>query len=349
MNQHNLEVENAVNDEIDIPAQRRLRGARRVLLQVLSAGVMLAALSMPAAAQPYPSRPITIIVPAAPGGILDQAARLVAVELAKVVSQPVVVENKAGASQIIGAQAVARSEPDGYTLLMGSIGPNAAHYGLYPKLPYTPADFAPVVHVISMPNVLLVNPEVPARTVAELVNLAKAKPGALVLGSSGTATSGHLGAELLMSRAGIALTHVPYKGSTPALTDLIGGQVQVMVDNLVTAAPQIKAGRVRALAVTGLQRVPGFPDIPTIAESGYPGFDVTVWVGLMAPGKTPPAIIDNLNREVAKILAQPQIKQKVAEMGGATIPMSPAEFNGFVRAEIDKWGAVTKAANIKVD
>jgi tripartite-type tricarboxylate transporter receptor subunit TctC len=339
-----------VNDEIDICAQRRLPGARRRLLRAVAASAMLSALAMPALAQTYPSRPITIIVPAAPGGILDQAARLVAVELAKVVSQPVVVENKAGASQIIGAQAVARAEPDGYTLLMGSIGPNAAHYGLYPKLPYTPADFAAVVHVISMPNVLLVNPEVPARTVAELVSLAKAKPGALVLGSSGTATSGHLGAELLMSRAGISLTHVPYKGSTPALTDLIGGQVQVMVDNLVTAAPQIKAGRVRALAVTGLQRVPGFPEeIPTIAESGYPGFDVTVWVGLMAPGKTPPAIIDTLNREVAKILAQPQIKQKVAEMGGATIPMSPAEFSAFVRAEIDKWGAVTKAANIKAE
>jgi len=336
-------------DQRALPLPRLANFARRFGLLALAGTGLLSLLPGPVMAQAYPNRPITFVVPAAPGGILDQAARLVASELTKVVGQPVVVENKAGASQIIGAQSVARAEPDGYTLLMGSIGPNAAHYGIYPKLPYTPNDFAPVVHVISMPNVLLVNPGVPAQTVAELVSLAKAKPGALVLASSGTATSGHLGAELLKSRAGIDLTHVPYKGSTPALTDLIGGQVQVMVDNLVTAAPQIKAGRLRALAVTSSQRVPEFPDIPTIAESGYPGFDVTVWVGFMAPGKTPPAIIETLNREITRILAQPQIKQKVADMGGVTVPMSPAQFNSFVRAEIDKWGVVVKQAGIKPD
>jgi len=288
---------------------------RRSALRALLIGAAWLAQPLPAGAQAYPSRAITFIVPAAPGGILDQAARLVASELTKVIGQAVVVENKAGASQIIGAQAVARAEPDGYTLLMGSIGPNAA----------------------------------PAQTVADLVNLAKARPGALVLGSSGTATSGHLGAELLKSRAGIDLTHLPYKGSTPALTDLIGGQVQVMVDNLVTAAPQIKAGRVRALAVTSPQRVPEFPDLPTIAESGYPGFDVTVWVGFMAPGKTPAPVIDTLNREISKILAQPHVKQRVAEMGGVTVPMSPAQFATFVRGEIDKWGVVVKQAGIKPD
>lgn len=302
-----------------------------------------------AAAPAYPVKAITFVVPAAPGGILDQSARLVASELTKVVNQPVIVENRAGASQIIGAQHVARAEPDGYTLLMGSIGPNAAHYGIYPKLPYTPNDFTAVAHVVSMPNVLLVNPTVSASTVAELVALAKAKPGALVLASSGTATSGHLGAEMLKMRAGIELNHVPYKGSTPALTDLIGGQAQVMVDNLVTAAPQIKAGRVRALAVTSPQRVPEFSNIPTVAESGYPGFDVQVWVGFMAPGKTPPAVVETLNREITRILAQPHVRQRVAEMGGATLSMTPAQFNAFVRAEIDKWGAVAKQANIKAD
>ncbi|MCX7201836.1 MAG: tripartite tricarboxylate transporter substrate binding protein [Burkholderiales bacterium] len=315
-----------------------LRSRPRVLAALVTS-CLTAAVPTAAFAQSYPNKAITFVVPAAPGGILDQAARLVASELTKVVNQPVVVENKAGASQIIGAQAVARAEPDGYTLLMGSIGPNAAHYGIYPKLPYTPNDFAPVVHVISMPNVLLVNPGVPAQNVGELVALAKAKPGALVLGSSGTATSGHLGAELLKSRAGIDLT----------LTDLIGGQVQVMVDNLVTAAPQIKAGRVRALAVTSPQRVPEFPDLPTIAESGYPGFDVTVWVGFMAPGKTPPAVIETLHREITKLLAQPHVKQRIAEMGGVTMSMSSAQFSNFVRTEIDKWGAVAKQANIKPD
>jgi tripartite-type tricarboxylate transporter receptor subunit TctC len=170
-----------------------------------------------------------------------------------------------------------------------------------------------------------------------------------VLASSGTATSGHLGAELLKLRAGIDLNHVPYKGSTPALTDLIGGTAQVMVDNLVTAGPQIKAGRVRALAVTSPQRVAAFPDIPTIAESGYPGFDVQVWVGFMAPGRTPPAVVNTLHREITQVLALPHVRQKIAEMGGATLPMTPAEFGAYVRAEIDKWGQVARTAGIKAD
>ena len=224
---------------------------RRVLLAAMITSMALPGQAM---AQTFPSRPITFVVPAAPGGILDQSARLVASELTKTIGQPVVVENRAGASQIIGAQHVVKSEPDGHTLLMGSIGPNAAHYGIYPKLPYKPEDFTPVAHVISMPNVLLVNPSVQATTVAELVGLARARPGQLVLASSGTATSGHLGAELLKMRAGIDLNHVPYKGSTPALTDLIGGNAQVMVDNLVTAAPQIKAGRVRHLGDPALHQ-----------------------------------------------------------------------------------------------
>jgi tripartite-type tricarboxylate transporter receptor subunit TctC len=316
----------------------------------LAMGLVLAAASAGVWAQAFPARPISIIVPAAPGGILDQAARLVAGELTKVVGQPVVVENKAGASQIIGAQAVARAEPDGYTLLMGSIGPNAAHYGVYAgKLPYAPADFTPVAHVISMPNVLLVNPGVAAGTVGELVALARARPGGLVLGSSGTATSGHLAAELLKSRAGIDLTHVPYKGSTPALTDLIGGQVQVMVDNLVTALPQIKAGRVRALAVTSSQRTAELPAVPTVAESGYPGFEVTVWVGFMAPGRTPAPIVEALNRDIGKVLGQPAVRQRIAEMGGWTVPMTPAQFGTYVRAEIDKWGTVVRQAGIRAE
>lgn len=302
----------------------------------------------PAWAQ-FPSKAITIIVPAAPGGILDQASRLVASELTKLVNQPVVVENKAGASQIIGMQALVRAEPDGHTLVMGSIGPNAAHYGIYPKLPYTPNDFAPVIPVIAMPNVLLVNPQVAAETLQEFVALAKRKPGTLVLGSSGTATSGHLAAEMLKMRAGIDMVHVPYKGATPALTDLVGGQVQVMVDNLVTALPQIKAGRVKALGVTSAQRVPELPNVPTIAEAGYPGFEVTVWVGLIAPAKTPTAVVDALHRDIGRVLAMPQVKKRIAEMGGSTPVMSPAQFDGFIRAEIEKWGAVVKQAGIKAE
>ena len=338
--------------QIRTPSQALPSARRRALSGVVAITLASAAMGLlpggTAQAQPaFPSRPITLIVPAAPGGSLDQAARMVAAELTKLVNQPVVVENKAGASQIIGAQAVARAEPDGHTLLMGSIGPNAAHYSVYAKLPYTPADFAPVVHVISMPNVLLVNPAVPAATVPELVALAKAKPGALVLGSSGTATSGHLSAELLEARAGIDLTHVPYKGSTPALTDLIGGQVQVMVDNLVTALPQIKAGRVKALAVTSSRRVAELPAVPTVAESGYPGFEVTVWVGFMAPARTPAPVIEALHRDISRVLAMPQVRQKVADMGGWTVPMSPAQFGTYVQSEIDKWAVVVKQAGIK--
>lgn len=297
----------------------------------------------------FPSKPITIIVPAAPGGILDQCSRLIAGELTKVVGQPVIVDNKAGASQIIGMNALARAEPDGHTLAMGSIGPNAAHYSVYPELPYAPSDIAPVVHVVSTPNVLLVNPNVPARTVPELVALAKSKPGALVLASSGTATSGHLAGELLKMRAGIDLTHVPYKGATPALTDLIGGQVQVMVDNLVTALPQIRAGRLRALGVTSGKRLAELPEVPTIAEQGYPGFEVQVWVGLVAPGRTPPPVLQALHREVTSVLAMPAVRQRLHEMGGSPEAWSQAQFADYVRAETEKWAAVVKQAGIKAD
>ena len=309
-------------------ATARLHSGARAI-----AAAALLAWAGTAAAQ-FPTRPVTIIVPATPGGILDQTSRLIASELPKLIGQPVVVENRAGAGQIIGMQALLRAEPDGHTLVMGSVGPNAANYGIYPKLPYAPGDFAAVAHVVSMPNVLLVNPAVPAQTVAELVALAKAKPGTLSLGSSGTATSGHLAGEMLEMRAGIDLIHVPYKGSTPAMTDLIGGQVQVMVDNLITAVPQVRAGKLRALAVTSAQRVPELPDVPTVAESGYPGFDVTVWVGLLTH---------------AKVLAMPHVRQRLAEMGGASQPWTPEQFAAFIRGEIDKWGAVVRQAGIKAE
>ena len=327
---------------IDISPRQRLF---KCLLPLL----LIAPLAAAHAQSAFPSKPITVIVPATPGGILDQTSRLLAGELTKLVNQPVLVENKAGAGQIIGMQALARAEPDGHTLAMGSIGPNAANYSIYPKLPYAPGDITPVAHVISMPNVLLVHPSVPAQTVSELVALAKAKPGSMTLASSGTATSGHLAGEMLKMRAGIDLVHVPYKGATPALTDLIGGQVQVMIDNLITALPQVKAGKLRAMAVTSAQRLPDLPDVPTIAESGYPGFEVTVWVGIVAPGKTPPATIAALHADVSKVLAMPHVKQRLAEMGGASIPMTQPQFAAFVRSETDKWGAVVRQAGIRAE
>lgn len=297
----------------------------------------------------FPSKPITIIAPSTPGGILDQTSRLVAAELTKLVNQPVLVDNKPGGGQIIGMQALLRAEPDGHTLVMGSVGPNAANYSIYAKLPYVPADFAPVAHVVSMPNVLLVHPSVPASSVAELVALAKAKPGSLSIASSGTGTSSHLGGEMLKMRAGIDLVHVPYKGASPAMTDLLGGQVQVMVDNLITALPQVQSGKLKALAVTGSQRVAELPNVPTVAESGYPGFEVTVWVGLLTHAKAPPAAIATLHSEISKVLALPHVKQRLAEMGGASLPMTPAQFGDFIRRETDKWGTVVRQAGIRVE
>ena len=321
---------------------RMVRTGRRLLaaLFLVASGSALAQ---------FPSRPVTIIVPATPGGILDQSSRLVAHELSRLVGQPVVVENRAGGGQIIGMQALLRAEPDGHTMVMGSVGPNAANYSLYSKLPYGPADFAPVAHVVSMSNVLLVHPDVPARSAQELVALAKAGPGKLSVASSGNGTSSHLAAEMLKWRAGIDLVHVPYKGAAPAMADLLGGQVQVMVDNLITALPQIKAGKLRALAVTAGQRVPDLPDVPTVAESGYPGFEVTVWVGLLTQAKSPPEAVAFLHEHIAKVLAMPQVRQRLAEMGGASLPMSPSEFGAFIQRETDKWGTVVRQAGIKVD
>jgi tripartite-type tricarboxylate transporter receptor subunit TctC len=321
---------------------RLARTGRRLL-----AALLLTA-SAAASAQ-FPSRPVTIIVPATPGGILDQSSRLVASELTKLIDQPVLVENRAGGGQIIGMQALLRAEPDGHTMVMGSVGPNAANYSLYAKLPYAPGDFAPVAHVVSMPNVLLVNPGVPARTVQELVALAKASPGKLAIASSGNGTSSHLAGEMLKWRAGIDLVHVPYKGSAPAMTDLLGGQVQVMVDNLITALPQVKAGKLRALAVTGAQRVPELPDVPTVAESGFPGFEVTVWVGLLTHAKSPPEAVAKLHSEIARVLALPHVRQRLAEMGGASLPMTPAQFGDFIRQETEKWGTVVRQAGIRAD
>jgi len=262
----------------------------------------------------------------------------------------VVIENKPGAGGLVGTEMAANSAPDGYTLVMVSPSHTINPMLHADKKTYDPIKgFEPITVAANTHQMIVAHPSVPAKNTRELIAYAKANPGKLNYGSAGVGSATHLNMELFLTMAGINVVHVPYKGSTPALPDVIGGQVQVMVDNLVTAAPQIKAGRVRALAVTSPQRVPEFPDLPTIAESGYPGFDVTVWVGFMAPGKTPAPVIDTLNREISKILAQPHVKQRVAEMGGVTVPMSPAQFATFVRGEIDKWGVVVKQAGIKPD
>jgi tripartite-type tricarboxylate transporter receptor subunit TctC len=327
------------------------RSRRRLMRTLVAARTQPALTPFAARAQApaFPSKPLTIVVPATPGGILDLSSRLIAGELAKRIGQPVTVDNKAGGGQVIGMQTMLRAEPDGHSMVMGSIGPNAANYAIFQKLPYGPGDFAPVAHVVSMPNVLLVHPSVPANTVAELVALAKAKPGGLSIASSGTATSSHLAGEMLKMRAGIDLVHVPYKGAAPALTDLLGGQVNVMVDNLVTALPHVNAGRLRALAVTTAQRAAELPTVPTVAESGYPGFEVVVWVGLLTSSKVPGPIVERLHSEITQVLAMPDVRRRLAEMGGASMPMSTAQFGAFIAAETEKWGAVVRQAGIRAE
>lgn len=295
-----------------------------------------------AAAAAYPDKPIRLIVPAAAGGTTDIASRLVGKRMGEVLGQPVVVENRAGGGGIIGAQVLRQSAADGYTLMMGNIGPNAINYSLYRQLPYRAEDFAPITLVVSVPNVLVVNANVPARTVAELVALARTQPGKYSFASSGTGQSVHLSGELFRKRTGTDLIHVPYKGAAPAVADLVAGQVTMMVDNLPSSLPHIRSGKLRALAVTSASRVPELPEVPTMKEAGVDDFQVTAWFGLMAPAGTPPELIDRLQKTVAGILNEPEVKGRLAELGGAPGGDTPAHFASFIKSERERWARVVR-------
>ena len=294
----------------------------------------------------WPERPIRLIVPAAAGGTTDIAARLVGKRMSEILGQPVVVDNRAGGAGIIGSQALLLAPADGYTLMMGNIGPNAINYALYRQLPYKPQDFAPITMVVSVPNVLVVNAKVPARNVAELVALAKSEPGKLSFGSSGSGQSVHLSGELFKKRAGIDIIHVPYKGAAPAVADLVAGQVTMMVDNLPSSLPQIQAGKLRALAVTSGTRVAELPDVPTMKEAGFDDFQVTAWFGLVARAGTPPAVIAQLYKAAATVLAEPQIKSRLAELGGQAGGDTPEHFGQFIEQERQRWARVVKDTGI---
>lgn len=310
---------------------------------------MAMALCASAQADDYPSKPIKIIVPYPGGQASDTITRLVSERLGKALGQPVVVDNRPGAGGNIGTDAGAKAPPDGYTLTIATAAlPISKH--VYRKLPFDPAkDFVPITLMTITPLVLVTRTSLPVKDVADLVALAKKDPGKITFASSGPGTSHQLSGELFKSLAGIEMLHVPYKGSPPAHVDLMGGSVDIMFDNIVPVAPHIKAGRLRALAVTTKTRASALPDVPTMAEAGYPNFEATAWFGLLAPAGTPRPIVDRLNKEVVAILTSPDIKERLDGMGATVVADKPEEFGRFMANEINKWGPVVKRANIELE
>jgi tripartite-type tricarboxylate transporter receptor subunit TctC len=303
-----------------------------------------------AQAQSWPNKPIRLVVPFSAGGNTDIVARLFAQELSKTLGQPVVVENKPGASGNIGADAVAKSAPDGYTLVMGTVGTHAINASLYKKMPYDAIkDFAPVTLLASVPNVLVVPVSLPVKSVKELVAYGKANPGKLSFASSGVGTSIHLSGEMFRTTTGIDMTHIAYKGSAPAVTDLIAAQVQLMFDNLPTSLQYVKAGKLRALAVTTAKRIEALPDVPTMIESGFPGFETGSWFGVFAPAATPKDIIARLNTELLKIAQTPEMQQKLLQSGAEPAVKGSEEFAAYVRSETTKWAKVVKDSGATAD
>jgi len=303
-----------------------------------------------AQADDYPNKPIRLVVPAAAGGPTDVTARMLAERMSATLGQPVIVEPRGGAGGNVGAEAVAKAAPDGYTILMATIGTHAINQTLYKKLPFDPIkDFTPVSQVVQYPLLLVVNPNVPTKSVKELIDYAKANPGKLNRASGGNGTSMHLSGELFVHQAGVDMPHVPYKGSAPALTDLVAGHVQVMFDSMITALPLVNAGQLRALAVTGAQRSPVVPNLPTIAEAGVPGYSANGWIGIVAPAGTPPAIVDKLHASIVKGLTDPGLREKLTAQAAEPVGSSPAEFAAFIRSETDKWAKAVRGANLSIE
>jgi tripartite-type tricarboxylate transporter receptor subunit TctC len=310
----------------------------------------LVAVAASAFAADYPSRPIRLVVPYAPGGGADGVARIIARRVSETIGQSIVIDNKGGAGSIVGTDIVAKAEPDGYTLLLGQSGPISINPAIYKSLPYDPVkDFAPIIMTTDYPYILVVNPELPAKTLQELVALAKSKPGAMNYGSTGVGAANHLVAELFNSKAGLKMTHIPYRGTALAVADLMGGQLSMVFGDPISVLAHIKSGKLRALAVTSLRRSPVAPDVPTVAESGYPGFDAIAWHGILAPAKTPVAIVQRLNEEIAKALQDQQTKELLVNQAMQTVGSSPADFAAFIKQDIAIWKDVATAANVTVE
>lgn len=302
-----------------------------------------------AQAPAYPTKPVRIIVPYPAGGTTDIIARLAAAQLSERLRQPFVVENRAGASGAIGSVAVAQAAADGYTLVMGTASSHGINSALQKNLPYDAVkDFAPVTVVASTPNIIVVHPSVPARTLGELLALAKARPGQINFGSTSPGGSPHMSAELLKMMAGVDMTHVPYKGASPMLTDLMGGQIQAGFDNLPSSIAFVRSGKLRALAVTTAQRWPGAADIPTVAES-VPGYEVSGWFGLLAPAGTPRAVLDTLQTAVAQAVRDPEVTRQLRSLGAEPVASRPEAFAQQIRADVDKWRGVVKATGVTLE
>jgi len=321
-------------------------GWKRVALTLMVAATCSAGA---ARADDYPSRPIRIIVPYAPGGGADTVARIVARRVSDTIGQPIVIENRTGAGSILGTDAVAKAEPDGYTLLLGQSGPISINPAVYKDLRYDPVkDFAPVTMTTAYPYILVVNAKLPARSLPEFVALARSQPGAMNYGTTGIGAANHLVAELFNGKAGIKMTHIPYRGTALAVGDLVAGQVTMVFGDPISVLPHMQSGSLRALAVTSLQRSAVAPEVPTVAESGFPGFDALAWHGILAPAKTPPAIVKKLNAEIVNALKHPETQALLVKQAMQTVGNTPEEFAAFIRNDIAVWKAVAAEADVSV-
>jgi tripartite-type tricarboxylate transporter receptor subunit TctC len=324
-----------------------------VSLKITSAillGLTVGASALAQTADNYPNRSITMVVAFPAAGTTDILARLISQKLTEKFKQTVVVENRPGAGGNIGTAYVAKAAPDGYTIMMGTIGTQSINPGLYKKMPYDAAkDFVPITRAAMVPNLLVVNKDAPFNTLPEMMAYERANPGKLTYGSSGNGTTLHLSGELFNLMAGSKITHIPYKGSTPAVADLMGGQISMIFDNMPSVIQQVKSGRLKALAVTSAKRNPQLPEIPTIQEMGVAGYEVWSWFGLLAPAATPKPIVDKLNTSIVDIMKQPDVQAKIIELGAVPVPETSAEFGAFIAAETLKWAKVIKEANIGMD
>jgi tripartite-type tricarboxylate transporter receptor subunit TctC len=322
---------------------------QKLMFRALAA-IALAGAALTAQAQSFPSKPIRLICPFPPGGAVDIASRAIAAELSRTIGQPVTVENRPGAGGNIGGAEAARSAPDGHTIFMTTSGIQAINPVLYPKMQYDPnKDLVPVSALVSLSNVLVVHPSVKANSVAELIALARANPKGLTYASSGSGTSIHMSAELFKQQTQTDIVHIPYKGSAPAVTDLLGGQVNLMFDNIPSALPHVKAGKLRALATTGARRDPTLPDLPTVAEAGVPGYESGVWFGLAVPAGTPKDIVAKIAAEAVKGTRSPDFVKRMTELGYVIIGVGPDQMADMIRTEVGRWGPVVKASGATAD